>query len=129
MPRKLTSHRTSPLNKEIEITAHDECPGTGGAPAVYGMTLTRQGESGLALTETCSIRFQNGPCPTPEGYNGFTIEALLAICEDKLSCHQQSPFACRENACALTHLQECMMWLGKRTRDREKRGVEGTRVK
>ena len=127
MPRNLTSHRTSPLNKEIEITAHDECPGTGGAPAVYSMTLPLHGE--VIGYETCSIRFQNGPCPTPEGYNGFTIEALLAIVEDKLTCHQQSSFACRENACALTHLQECMMWLAKRTRDREQRGVEGQLVK
>lgn len=125
MPRKLTSHRTSPLNRRIEVTAHDETPGTGCAPAVYGMTLVRDDGTG----ETCSIRFQNGPCPTSDGFNGFTIEALLAICEDKLSCHQQSSLACRENACALTHLQECMMWLGKRTRDREQRGVEGQLVK
>lgn len=35
-------------------------------------------------------------------------------------------YACRENACALTHLEEAMMWLQKRTRDRMARGVEGT---
>jgi hypothetical protein len=35
-------------------------------------------------------------------------------------------YACKENACALTHLEEALMWLQKRTRDRMARGVEGT---
>ena len=34
-------------------------------------------------------------------------------------------FPCRENSCAITHLDEAMMWLEKRTRDRENREVEG----
>jgi hypothetical protein len=35
-------------------------------------------------------------------------------------------FACRENAIALTKLEEALMWLDKRTADREAREVEGT---
>lgn len=35
-------------------------------------------------------------------------------------------YACRENALALTALEEALMWLQKRTRDRLARGVEGT---
>ena len=34
-------------------------------------------------------------------------------------------FPCKENACAITHLEEALMWLEKRTRDRVKRSVEG----
>jgi len=35
-------------------------------------------------------------------------------------------FPCRENAMAITKLDECLMWLEKRTKDREQRQVEGT---
>jgi hypothetical protein len=38
-------------------------------------------------------------------------------------------FSCRENAIALTKIQEAMMWLQKRTRDRVARGVEGRNVR
>ena len=31
-----------------------------------------------------------------------------------------------ENALAITKLQEAMLWLGERTREREQRQVEGT---
>jgi hypothetical protein len=42
---------------------------------------------------------------------------------------QSGQFACRDNAVALTKLEEAMMWLQKRTRDRMSRGVEGVNVK
>lgn len=57
------------------------------------------------------------------------IEALLAVIIDRLQCFQAGPYACRENAIALTKLEEAMMWLQKRTRDRLARGVEGTHEK
>jgi len=71
------------------------------------------------------------------GANGISNEALLAIVEHRLQCFQSSEFACRENAVALTKLQEAialiklqeaMMWLQKRTLDRMRRGVEGTHI-
>jgi hypothetical protein len=39
------------------------------------------------------------------------------------------PYACRENAIALTHIEEALMWLQRRTVARIKRGVEGTNQK
>jgi hypothetical protein len=42
---------------------------------------------------------------------------------------QAGPFASRDNACALTKLDEALMWLQKRTRERIERGVEGTHQK
>lgn len=128
MPRKLTSHRNNALNEAIEITARDDV-GTGGAPIVYDMSVAHETESGLTTVDVCSIRFQNGPAVEPSGFNGFTNEALLAIVEDRLEKFQEGQFKCRENAIALTHLQECLLWLGKRTADRKKRGVEGQIVK
>lgn len=56
-------------------------------------------------------------------------EALLAVLEDRLIGFQSGQYACRENAVALTKIQEAMMWLQKRTRDRMARGVEGTMTK
>lgn len=37
-------------------------------------------------------------------------------------------FKCRENACAITKIEEAEMWLQKRTAERKQRGVEGTNV-
>jgi hypothetical protein len=58
--------------------------------------------------------------------NGISIEALLAIVEDRLLGFQSGQFSCRENSIALTKVQEALLWLAKRTRDRVARGVEGT---
>lgn len=53
----------------------------------------------------------------------------MAICIDRLRSFQAGPFACRENAIALTKLEESLMWLRRRTVARIKRGVEGTHQK
>jgi len=71
------------------------------------------------------ISFQNGPI-NEAGVNGLTHEALLAVVADRLRCFQSSKFACKENACALTHVEEAMHWLQQRTIARMRRGVEGT---
>ncbi|WP_222648649.1 hypothetical protein [Clostridium botulinum] len=46
----------------------------------------------------------------------------------RLEGFQDSEFNCKENEKALEKLQESLMWLRKRTMDREIRGVEGTHV-
>jgi len=56
-------------------------------------------------------------------------EALLAVIIDRLQCFQAGPYKCRENAIALTHLEDAMHWLQHRTRERMARGVEGTMQK
>jgi len=72
-----------------------------------------------------TILFQRGPIKE-FGINGLTNEVLLAIVIDRLQGFQKSEYACRENALALTKLEEAMHWLHHRTRQREQRGVEGT---
>jgi hypothetical protein len=128
MARELTSHKVNPANEKLQIQILDE-PGAGGANHLYGIyglhTGTNASAPGDMKDETAfKILFQNGPIPE-SGVNGVTQEALLAIVEDRLKSFQAGPFACRENAVALTKIQEAMMWLHKRTRDREARGVEG----
>lgn len=71
------------------------------------------------------IKFQEGPIKE-SGVNGVMNEDLLAMVITRLQHFQKSEFACRENAVALTKLEEAMMWLDKRTTSREKKGIEGT---
>lgn len=63
-------------------------------------------------TLVATIRFQNGPIGE-NGVNGLSGEALLSIVEDRLVCFQAGGFSCRENAVALTKVQESLMWLQK----------------
>ena len=80
------------------------------------------------LTGTCLIKFQKGAVKEA-GFNGFSGEALLAIVKDRLESFQKGPYACRDNAVALTKIDEAIMWLHKRTHERMARGVEGTNEK
>jgi hypothetical protein len=59
--------------------------------------------------------------------NGTTIEAVLDVLIDRLKGLNER-FSCRENALAITKLQEANMWLNERTRERKERGVEGKHV-
>lgn len=123
--RKLTSHIVNGLNEALEINVLDE-PGQGGACHEYRIALNEPGKP--PATKFWDIDFQNGPI-LEAGFNGISQEALLAIVEDRLLSFQAGPYACRENAIALTKIQEAMQWLQKRTRDRMARDVEGTNIK
>jgi hypothetical protein len=118
--RLLTSHKVNGLNEAIEIRVMDQ-PGAGGACHEYHFVLS--GNNGAQLVQ--GIHFQEGPISTAD-VNGISIEALLAVCQDRLEGFQSSEHRTRENALALTHIQEAMHWLHHRTRDRIARGVERT---
>lgn len=125
MGRRLESHKVNGLNEALLINVLDE-PGQGNACHEYQVRrfLTNAGDQHDDV-ELCSIQFQNGPIKEC-GVNGISNEALLAVVEDRLKGFQSGEFACRENALALTKIQEAMMWLHSRTRERMARGVEGT---
>lgn len=72
-----------------------------------------------------SIQFQCGPIKE-FGVNGVMNEDLIVMVIDRLIHFQETEFKCRENALALTKLEEALMWLRKRTEERERRNVEGT---
>lgn len=124
MNREITSHKVNGCNDRIRITVVDE-PGSGGANHKYWLTLLAGEPLGQAEMDLCQIEFQNGPI-NEVGTNGITQEALLAICIDRLQCFQKGEYACRENAIALTKLEEAVHWLQHRTKARVARGVEGT---
>lgn len=131
--RTLTDHIANPANEALKIQVLDE-PGQGGACHTYritGMDLTKNASwdpDNEGPDDAQSIIFQNGPI-NEVGVNGTTQEVLLAILIDRLRCFQEGPFRCRENAIALTHCEDALLWLQKRTRDRLARGVEGTNQK
>lgn len=72
-----------------------------------------------------TVIFQKGAIKE-HGVNGVMNEDLIAMVIDRLEYFQNSPFKCRENALAITKLEEALHWLRHRTTKREKRGVEGT---
>lgn len=141
MSRTITDHKVNGLNEAITITA--DAPGSGGASHCYTLFIPDSVPTKPGVTVHHVLSFQNGPIQSPSDFNGITNEALLAVLIDRMrgfqhptvntqdggtgfDFTQRGRFACRENACALTHLEEALMWLQKRTRDRISRGVEGT---
>ena len=70
------------------------------------------------------IRFQLGPVKE-FGENGCQMEDVLDVLVERLEGFQRGKFKCRENALAITKLQEAVHWLDHRTQDRRRRGVEG----
>lgn len=58
--------------------------------------------------------------------NGVANEDLINMVICRLEHFQKSDYRCRENALAITKLEEALLWLCKRTMDREQRDVEGT---
>lgn len=103
------------------VTCLDE-PGQGGACHKY--VIHSIAKPGGLLGD---VNFQNGPI-LEFGINGVQNEDLLAIVIDRLKGFQSGQYLCQDNAIALTKCREALMWLEKRTRDRQARGVEGISV-
>jgi len=79
-----------------------------------------------------NIDWQNGPLGRGVERiepNGAFVEGVIEAAIDRIQYYQDSKFNCRENAIALTHLETALLWLNKRTADRENRNVEGTHNK
>lgn len=131
--RTITDHIVNPCNDKLTITVTDE-PGAGGANHRYVVEGLNAGNNASlnplfpdGIT-ACEVLFQNGPI-NEKGVNGLTQEVLLAIVADRLRSFQDGPFKFRENALALTKIEEAMHWLQQRTLARMRRGVEGTHTK
>lgn len=75
------------------------------------------------------IDWQDGPLRRGDDRvkpNGAFVEGVIEAAIQRLEFFQDGKFRCRENALAITKLEEAMMWLAERTREREERQVEGT---
>ncbi len=80
---------------------------------------------GMGIT----ITWQDGPLGRGVNRippNGAFVEGVIQAALGRIQHYQASQFKCRENALAITHLEEALHWLQARTEDREERQVEGT---
>lgn len=95
---------------------------------------------GTTIGTGINIRWQNGPLGRGEDRqepNGAFVESIIKAAIGRLQFYQRDPddpskpgkFACRENALAITKLEEALHWCQHRTADREAREVEGTHVR
>jgi hypothetical protein len=125
MSRAILDHVVT--DGDLSIQVLDE-PGPGGACHKYEISGYEPNVTPFGSAVHYVIGFQKGPV-FEAGLNGLTQEALLAIVIDRLRGFQSGQFSCRENAIALTHCEDALMWLQKRTRNRLARGVEGTSEK
>ena len=79
-----------------------------------------------------TIYWQDGPLGRDgdrQEPNGAFVEGVIAAAIDRLQWYQTASdgkFQCRENALAITKLEEALHWLDHRTAAREARQVEGT---
>mgnify|MGYP006883653150 CR=1 FL=1 len=110
------------LNEKLIICAADQA-GPGNAFHLYNIFLDQSEAEPLELV--CVIPFQKGAL-LEAGLNGVSNEALLAIVQHRLNCFQTSQFASNTNAEAINFIQKAINSLGRRTKERLDRGVEGT---
>jgi hypothetical protein len=132
--RTLTDHivEGDSANHQLSIEVTDE-PGAGGANHRYEITgfdtatnpSNRDAQGYGSSHSRFLILFQNGPIKEA-GVNGLTHEALLAIVIDRLRSFQAGPYHSNWNQSALHKIEDALDDLQIRTRERIKRGVEGT---
>ena len=126
MDKLSTIQKRNNLNEVIRV---DE-PGAGNACHEY-MIHRRVFPVGEAeqVIPIANIQFQHGPRNEEGSTTGVLDQDLLEIVRDRLKAFQTGDYATRENACALTHIEEALMWMNKRAEDRAERGVLGTMKK
>lgn len=100
--------------------------GNGGAYHEYSINANPQETDARTMG---IIKFQNGARNLEDSVHGVLDTDLLEIVRHRLQCFQQGDFATRENAIALTHIEEALLWMNKRVEDRIERNVLGTNNK
>lgn len=121
------------LNDKISIHKDAVDPEAGNASHCYALKMDITGTA-TAIDAGCTgkaeetvglLRFQHGPRLGAGSVAGLTNEAVLAVVLDRLKGFQSGPFACRENALAITKLEEALHWMNARARARARQGVLG----
>ncbi len=83
---------------------------------------------GLVTGKGLNISWQDGPLGNTDRIepNGAFVETVISAALQRIQYYQNSKFKCRENAIAITKLEEALHWLDSRTRRREVDKTEGT---
>lgn len=103
--------------------------GNGGAYHAYTVHFETLRIDDAKPVPCVNIEFQNGARKEASSIHGVLDTDLLEIVRHRLQCFQAGEFATRENAIALTHIEEALLWMNKRVEDRIERGVLGTNCK
>ena len=122
MPKLNTIQKREKLNEVHNVGDI----GPGGAYHHYIIYHGLDAERDETKTE---IKFQKGPRNLESSVGGVIDTDLLEIVRHRLQCFQDGPYATRENAIALTHIEGALMWLNRRVEDRIERNVLGTNNK
>lgn len=94
----------------------------------YAIPAFKVGESGLehiGFTEIALVRGSRQELNLPS-QEGITSEGLLTLVIDYLKSVNVGELATRETSAGITNIEQGLMWLQKRHRDREDRGVAQT---
>lgn len=84
---------------------------------------------GFVVGTGLNIKWQNGPLgrgADRKDPNGAFVETVIDAAKKRLEFYQEGKFSCRENALAITKLEEALHWLHSRTAKREAAQTEGT---
>jgi hypothetical protein len=108
-----------------DVYAVDE-KGNGGANHTYEIKWDAENNGYIS---TQRIQMQNGARKLKGSIHGILDTDLLEIVRHRLQCFQKGDFASRDNAVALTHIEEALMWMNRRVEDRIEREVLGTNNK
>lgn len=103
-------------------------PGPGGAYHDYDIYMAGCNPNTSEVALAC-IEFQKGARRDPDSRRGICDQDLLEIVRDRLKAFQDGPMCTIENAYALMHIEEALMWMNRRTEDRIERGVLATMEK
>lgn len=110
-------------NKYTEVYHENENEIVFNAPHHFTV-FTAKGQGPKVLAD---VNFQKGPIKE-NGVNGVCNEDLIAMVICRLEHFQKSEYSSQDNALAITHLEDALLRLRKRTMGREKRGVEGSSI-
>lgn len=130
MEKLNTIQKRNKLNDVYRVDA----PGVGGACHEYVVVKAGAQPSGkmagfLEFEQEDiigAIAFQHGPRNNQNSIQGLLDTDLLEIVRDRLVAFNKGEFATRENAIAITKIEEALLWMNKRVEDRAERGVLGT---
>ncbi len=115
MGRELYHHKIDVFNREyIKVVCTEEHIPQGTDFPIRGDAYEISSGVPGGSVDVGSVRFHKGA--VDDGVHGISNEALLSVVIDRLQCFQRGPFSCRENALALTKIEEAMHWFGHRAR-------------
>ena len=83
---------------------------------------------GSVRSNGLSIDWQNGPLGRGADKvepSGAFVEDVILAASQRLHFYNNGKFSCRQNAIAITKLEEALHWLQDRHEDRERREVQG----